>query len=30
MQFPECYLTTPLDEACQAYEELETVNDPVA
>ncbi|ROQ23617.1 intein/intein/RHS repeat-associated protein [Streptomyces sp. PanSC19] len=30
VQFPECYLTTPLDEACQAYEELETVNDPVA
>ncbi|WP_225802758.1 polymorphic toxin-type HINT domain-containing protein [Streptomyces sp. NK15101] len=29
VQFPECYLTTPLDEACQAYEELETVNDPV-
>ncbi|MGW1116931.1 polymorphic toxin-type HINT domain-containing protein [Streptomyces tanashiensis] len=29
VQFPECYLTTPLDEVCQAYEELETVNDPV-
>ncbi|MDQ0780131.1 RHS repeat-associated protein [Streptomyces aurantiacus] len=26
VQFPECYLTTPNDEACQAYEELETVN----
>ncbi|MGW6395597.1 polymorphic toxin-type HINT domain-containing protein [Streptomyces sp. NPDC055103] len=30
VQFPECYLSTPLDEACQEYEELETVNDPVA
>ncbi|MER7541243.1 polymorphic toxin-type HINT domain-containing protein [Streptomyces sp. NPDC097704] len=29
VQFPECYLTTPLEEACQAYEELETTNDPV-
>ncbi|MGW5779834.1 polymorphic toxin-type HINT domain-containing protein [Streptomyces sp. NPDC003863] len=29
VQFPECYLTTPLVEACQAYEELETTNDPV-
>ncbi|MEU5216495.1 polymorphic toxin-type HINT domain-containing protein [Streptomyces sp. NPDC020807] len=28
-QFPECYLTTPLVPACQEYEELETVNDPV-
>ncbi|WP_240981788.1 MULTISPECIES: polymorphic toxin-type HINT domain-containing protein [unclassified Streptomyces] len=27
VQFPECYLTTPLEEACQAYEELETAND---
>ncbi|WP_338677871.1 polymorphic toxin-type HINT domain-containing protein [Streptomyces sp. SCSIO 30461] len=27
VQFPECYLTTPDEEACQAYEELETVND---
>ncbi|MER5739700.1 RHS repeat-associated core domain-containing protein [Streptomyces sp. NPDC002262] len=27
VQFPECYLTTPLEEACQAFEELETVND---
>ncbi|MET9934857.1 hypothetical protein ABZ054_29155, partial [Streptomyces sp. NPDC006324] len=27
VQFPECYLTTPLEEACQAYEELQTVND---
>ncbi|MFF3310984.1 RHS repeat domain-containing protein [Streptomyces sp. NPDC002952] len=27
VQFPECYLTTPDDEACQAYEELETDND---
>ncbi|MQS38204.1 hypothetical protein, partial [Streptomyces katsurahamanus] len=27
VQFPDCYLTTPDDEACQAYEELETVND---
>ncbi|MEU9736469.1 polymorphic toxin-type HINT domain-containing protein [Streptomyces sp. NPDC048002] len=30
VQFPECYLTTPDDEACQAYEELETDNDPSA
>ena len=29
VQFPECYLSTPLVEACQEYEELETVNDPV-
>ncbi|CCK29320.1 extracellular RHS repeat protein [Streptomyces davaonensis JCM 4913] len=28
VQFPECYLTTPDDEACQTYEELETENDP--
>ncbi|MFC9912603.1 RHS repeat-associated core domain-containing protein [Streptomyces sp. NPDC127197] len=27
VQFPECYLTTPDDEACQVYEELETTND---
>ncbi|MEV5338566.1 polymorphic toxin-type HINT domain-containing protein [Streptomyces sp. NPDC052676] len=27
VQFPECYLTTPDDEACQTYEELETSND---
>ncbi|MDQ0950123.1 RHS repeat-associated protein [Streptomyces phaeochromogenes] len=27
VQFPECYLTTPDDEACQTYEELETAND---
>ena len=27
VQFPECYLTTPDVEACQEYEELETVND---
>ncbi|MFJ7990533.1 DddA-like double-stranded DNA deaminase toxin [Streptomyces sp. NPDC096351] len=30
VQFPECYLTTPLEPACQEYEELETVNDPVS
>ncbi|MFJ5079460.1 RHS repeat-associated core domain-containing protein [Streptomyces sp. NPDC088553] len=30
VQFPECYLTTPLVPACQEYEELETVNDPVS
>ncbi|MFC8765779.1 polymorphic toxin-type HINT domain-containing protein [Streptomyces sp. NPDC057193] len=30
VQFPECYLTTPDVEACQEYEELETVNDPVS
>ncbi len=30
VQFPECYLTTPDDEACQAYEELETTNDSEA
>ncbi|MFE5729935.1 RHS repeat domain-containing protein [Streptomyces sp. NPDC056528] len=29
VQFPECYLTTPLEEACQDYQELETSNDPV-
>ncbi|MFJ5780376.1 ricin-type beta-trefoil lectin domain protein [Streptomyces sp. NPDC093094] len=28
VQFPDCYLTTPDVEACQAYEELETANDP--
>ncbi|MEU9092829.1 polymorphic toxin-type HINT domain-containing protein [Streptomyces sp. NPDC048428] len=27
VQFPDCYLTTPDDEACQSYEELETTND---
>ncbi|MFD5748643.1 polymorphic toxin-type HINT domain-containing protein [Streptomyces sp. NPDC127033] len=27
VQFPACYLTTPDLEECQAYEELETVND---
>ncbi|CBG70634.1 putative extracellular RHS repeat protein [Streptomyces scabiei 87.22] len=27
VQFPECYLTRPDDEACQEYEELETTND---
>ncbi|MYZ36123.1 MULTISPECIES: hypothetical protein, partial [unclassified Streptomyces] len=27
VQFPECYLTTPDDEACQQYAELETAND---
>ncbi|MCP3820476.1 polymorphic toxin-type HINT domain-containing protein [Streptomyces sp. A3M-1-3] len=27
VQFPECYLATPDLEECQAYEELETVND---
>lgn len=26
VQFPECYWDTPDDEACQTYEELETVN----
>ncbi|MFD5636191.1 polymorphic toxin type 30 domain-containing protein [Streptomyces sp. NPDC127077] len=30
VQFPDCYLTTPDDEACQAYEELETANDPAS
>jgi RHS repeat-associated protein len=30
VQFPECYLTTPDVEACQEYEELETVNDTKA
>ncbi|MFE0645558.1 polymorphic toxin-type HINT domain-containing protein [Streptomyces sp. NPDC058877] len=29
VQFPECYLATPLEEACQEYQELETTNDPV-
>jgi RHS repeat-associated protein len=27
VQFPDCYLSTPDVEACQAYDELETVND---
>ncbi|WP_405821331.1 polymorphic toxin-type HINT domain-containing protein [Streptomyces sp. NBC_01390] len=27
VQFPECYLDTPLVEACQQYVELETTND---
>ncbi|GAA3973606.1 polymorphic toxin-type HINT domain-containing protein [Streptomyces plumbiresistens] len=27
VQFPDCYLTMPDDEACQTYEELETTND---
>ncbi|MFJ7228179.1 RHS repeat-associated core domain-containing protein [Streptomyces tendae] len=27
VQFPECYLVTPDDEACQQYVELETAND---
>lgn len=27
VQFPECYLDTPLVEACQEYVELETTND---
>ncbi|MFF4573532.1 polymorphic toxin-type HINT domain-containing protein [Streptomyces sp. NPDC001410] len=27
VQFPDCYLTTPDDEACQEYEELDTAND---
>ena len=27
VQFPECYLDTPLIEACQEYVELETTND---
>ncbi|GGT26506.1 hypothetical protein GCM10010222_80390 [Streptomyces tanashiensis] len=27
VQFPECYLTKPLEEACQQYKELETTND---
>ncbi|MGW4780002.1 polymorphic toxin-type HINT domain-containing protein [Streptomyces filamentosus] len=30
VQFPECYLTAPLDPACQEYEELESVNDPAS
>ncbi|WP_404817577.1 polymorphic toxin-type HINT domain-containing protein [Streptomyces resistomycificus] len=30
VQFPDCYLTTPDDEACQTYEELETTNDTAA
>ncbi|MFB7512941.1 polymorphic toxin-type HINT domain-containing protein [Streptomyces sp. NPDC056144] len=29
-QFPECYLTSPAVPACQEYEELETLNDPLA
>ncbi|MGV9277616.1 RHS repeat-associated core domain-containing protein [Streptomyces griseosporeus] len=28
VQFPDCYLITPDDEACQQYEELQTTNDP--
>ncbi|MFI8891026.1 polymorphic toxin-type HINT domain-containing protein [Streptomyces paradoxus] len=28
--FPDCYWTTPDDEACQTYEELETTNDTAA
>ncbi|MEV8548984.1 polymorphic toxin-type HINT domain-containing protein [Streptomyces glaucescens] len=27
VQFPECYLTRPDDEACQSYQELDTDND---
>ncbi|MFJ9817458.1 polymorphic toxin-type HINT domain-containing protein [Streptomyces sp. NPDC101151] len=27
VQFPDCYLTAPDDEACQQYEDLETTND---
>jgi RHS repeat-associated protein len=27
VMFPDCYWTTPDDEACQTYEELETTND---
>ncbi|MFE7927532.1 DddA-like double-stranded DNA deaminase toxin [Streptomyces sp. NPDC057456] len=27
VQFPDCYLDTPEDEACQTYEELDTAND---
>ncbi|MFE1881617.1 hypothetical protein ACFW7O_18395, partial [Streptomyces diastatochromogenes] len=27
VQFPDCYLTTPDDEACQQYDELDTTND---
>ncbi|MER5429640.1 polymorphic toxin-type HINT domain-containing protein [Streptomyces sp. NPDC002588] len=27
VQFPDCYLDTPDDEACQTYEELQTTND---
>ncbi|MGW2521835.1 HNH/ENDO VII family nuclease [Streptomyces sp. NPDC001617] len=30
VQFPECYLTTPDTEGCDAYQELETVNDSAA
>ncbi|MDI1454401.1 polymorphic toxin-type HINT domain-containing protein [Streptomyces sp. ATE26] len=30
VQFPDCYWTTPDDEACQTYEELETTNDPAS
>ncbi|WP_405649148.1 RHS repeat-associated core domain-containing protein [Streptomyces sp. NBC_00019] len=30
VQFPECYLTTPDVEGCDAYEELETDNDAAA
>ncbi|SCK13828.1 MULTISPECIES: polymorphic toxin-type HINT domain-containing protein [unclassified Streptomyces] len=30
VQFPECYLTTPAEEACQEYETLETTNDTAA
>ncbi|MFF7068680.1 polymorphic toxin-type HINT domain-containing protein [Streptomyces pseudovenezuelae] len=30
VQFPDCYLTTPDDDACQTYEELETTNDPAS
>ncbi|MFB6937430.1 polymorphic toxin-type HINT domain-containing protein [Streptomyces chartreusis] len=30
VQFPECYLTSPGVEACQEYQELETVNDAKA
>lgn len=30
VQFPECYLSTPDTEGCDAYQELETVNDSAA
>ena len=30
VMFPDCYWTTPDDEACQTYEELETTNDTAA
>ncbi|MFD5552232.1 HYD1 signature containing ADP-ribosyltransferase family protein [Streptomyces sp. NPDC127068] len=30
VQFPECYLTTPTEEACQQYEPLESANDSAA